>query len=104
MATRTYVKVTVNEVMNLYDEDYNFSQIAKTLGCCRNTVRKKIREYTAENGGNIYISTKPCKNGYEPLILCDMHSSGQSVEQIAKNSGFSRSYIYKVLKEYLKCR
>jgi uncharacterized protein (DUF433 family) len=100
MATRSYVQVTVEEVAELYYQGYNFSQIARELGCARNTVRAKIMQYVAKTGRHIYISGKPYKEGYAPQDICDMYDDGWSVAEIAEDSGFSQSYIYKVLKGY----
>jgi DNA invertase Pin-like site-specific DNA recombinase len=100
MAVRSYVKATIDEVIHLYHKGFNFSQIARELGCCRNTVRRRISEYMAKTGSHIYISGKPHKDGYCVYTLCNMYKDGASVAEIATSSGLSKSYIYKVLKDY----
>jgi transposase-like protein len=100
MAVRSYIKASIDEVMSLYNKGYNFSQIAAKLGCCRNTVRRRVREHVAQTGSRVYIGGKPHKNGYGPRTLYSMYEDGASVAQIAASSGLSKSYIYKVLKDY----
>ena len=52
---RKYTKVTLEQVMELYYQDFNLSQIAFKLNCARNTIRKKIRLCALEYKCNIYI-------------------------------------------------
>lgn len=100
MSTRNYVQVTVDDVVTLYEDGMNFSQIARELGCCRNTVRRKVRQYVAQTGGHIYVCNKPHTSGYSPQDICALKDEGLSVPQIAQKSGLSESYIYRVVKEY----
>lgn len=52
---RRYTKVSIEQVAEFYYAGYNFSQIAVQLGCSRNTVRTKIREYASKHMCKIYI-------------------------------------------------
>ena len=100
MATRSYTRVTVDEVIALYNNGYNNSQIARELGCCRNTVRKRVNEYVAQTGNYVYISSKPTTGIYASHTIWQLWNDGQTVKEIATTGNISRSYVYKVLKDY----
>ena len=100
MSTRRYTKVTIEEVIELYNHGYNFSQIATKLGCCRNTVRKRVNEYVSQTGNYIYISSKPTTGIYASHTIWQLWNDGQTVKEIAITGNVSRSYVYKVLKDY----
>jgi transposase len=104
MKKRTYVKVTPEQVFELYKRGYNFSQIAKHLGCARNTVRKKVYEYVTHTGSHVYIGTKPIRSKYSPDQIVELWEDGYSVREIAIDGGVSRSYVYKVLKDFTNAR
>ena len=100
MAIRSYIKVTPEDVIRCYRKGYNFSQIARELGCCRNTVRKKIREHVAKTGDHIYIRTKPSIGSYTHQTIWQLWNENKTVKEIAAAGNVSRSYVYKVIKGY----
>ena len=100
MKKRRYTKTSVEKVVRLYNRGYNFTQIAEELGCCRNTVRKKIRDYVATTGNYVYINVKPSISKITLEKMLKLYKSGKSVKEIASVANISLSYIYKKLGDF----
>lgn len=97
---RKYTRVTIEEVMELYNDGMNFSQISKYLDCARNTVRARIREYIEETGNPIPLRTRPGL-GFEDINqVFTWYNQGKKVIDIAEYFNVTLSCIYKILKKY----
>lgn len=97
---RRYRKTNVKEVMDLYKQGLNFSQIAKRLGCARNTVRAKVNEYIKTTGRSIPVRSKPGLSDEEIGKLLDDYDSGVKVKDIALELNISESYVYSMIRRY----
>jgi len=97
---RKYTKVTVNQVIRLYNQGMNFSQIAEQLGCVRNTVRTKIKQYIQQTGKPVPTRTKPGLSFQDIKKVLTWYKNNKKVSDIAKYFHVTESCIYKILQKY----
>ena len=97
---RKYTIVQISEVISLYNEGLNFTQISKQLNCSRNTVRNRIKEYINNTGKSIPTRTKPGLNAGQIKKVLDLKNSDVSVKDISSMFDVTDSCIYKILKKY----
>lgn len=86
--------------MRLYNSGLNFTQIASELGCARNTVRAKIREYIRQTGKPVPTRTKPGLGFRDITKVLQWYEAGKKVSDIAEHFDVTISCIYKILQKY----
>jgi len=97
---RSYTRVTIKEVMRLYNEGMNFTQIADELECARNTVRAKVRQYVKQTGKAVPTRTKPGLGVRDIKNILLWYEEGEKVSDIAEHFNVTISCIYKILQKY----
>lgn len=86
--------------MRLYNQGMNFSQIAEELGCARNTVRAKIKQYIQQTGKPIPTRTKPGLSFRDIKKVLVWYENNKKVSDIAEYFDVTESCIYKILQKY----
>lgn len=86
--------------MQLYHKGLNFTQIALMLGCARNTVRAKVRDYVHKTGTVVPVRTKPGLSFRNITQVLEWYNAGKKVADIAETFGVTISCIYKILQKY----
>jgi transposase len=92
--------VNSEDVIEEYYSGYNFSQIARNLGCSRNTVKKYIKQYVVQTGNIIRIRTASKFSPQDILDIKELRKDGIFVTEISEMYGVTTSYIYRILREY----
>ena len=88
--------VNSKKVITLIKQGKNFSEVAREMGCARNTVKSTLYRYLDKQASYVAITAWGLSDKDKRRII-DAREDGLPVQAIAADFGISISYVYKIV-------